>query len=124
MRANCIRNPRFAYRWGRPSRLTWPRPLIYISLHLIPPAIRLPEKGYKLPRFLNRLRVSLSGRAQYRALAGHIKVPMIDDTIVLSPQMEEWRVVIARRYLTEQSSHPDWLPIINHLAANLVIRPR
>ena len=40
------------------------------------------------------------------------------------PQMAEWRTVIVRHNPTEQLSHPVWIPILNHLADALIIRPR
>ena len=79
---------------------------------------------YKMTQFLNRLRGSKLNRFRYRALVAHIKDPLIDDAVIFSPQLEEWRAIIVRRNLTERISLPDWVPIINHLASSLITRPR
>ena len=80
--------------------------------------------NYKFSRFLNRLRGSLLDRTLYRALMNHISIPMIDETLAFSPELEQWRVIIARYNLTESISLPDWIPIINHLAAALIATPQ
>ena len=80
--------------------------------------------NYKLSRFLNRLRGSLLNRAQYRCLVAHISDPLIDESIVFSPQLEEWRIIIVRYNLTDRLSLPDRIPIVNHLAASLICQPR
>ena len=81
-------------------------------------------KPYKMTQFLNRLRGSKLDRSRYRDLVNHIRDPLIDDTIIFSPQLEEWRSVIVRRNLTERISLPDWIPIINHLVSSLITCPR
>ena len=78
---------------------------------------------YKMTAFLNRLRGPKLDRAHYRALVAHIRDPLIDDSLVFSPQLEEWRAVIVRHNLTERISLPDWIPIINHLGSSLITRP-
>ena len=80
--------------------------------------------NYKLSCFLNRLRGSLLNRAQYRCLVAHISNPLIDESIVFYPQLEDWRIVIAWYNLTERLTLPDWIPILNHLAASLICQPR
>ena len=79
---------------------------------------------YKMDRFLNRLRGSLIRKDEYRCLVAHVKDSLIGETVVFSPEMEEWRVIILRNNLTERLQLPDWIPILNHLAGSLIVRPR
>ena len=79
--------------------------------------------NYKLSRFLNRLRGSLLDRAFYRALMDRIKIPMVDEAVVFTPELDDWRRIIVRHNLTEMLSLPDWIPILNHLADALIINP-
>ena len=80
--------------------------------------------NYRLSRFLNRLRGSLLDRAFYRALMDHIKIPMVDEAMVFPPQLDDWRRIIVLHNLAEMLSLPDWIPILNHLAAALIAQPR
>ena len=80
--------------------------------------------NYTLSRFLNRLRGPLLDRAHYRALVDHIKIPMVEESLVFAPVLEEWRLIIVRNNLTDQLALPDWIPIINLLAASLIVTPR
>ena len=63
-------------------------------------------------------------RTLYRDLVNHISIPMVGETLVFPPELEQWRVAIAQYNLTEAISLQDWIPIINHLASALITTPQ
>ena len=73
--------------------------------------------------FLARVRNSLLSRIHFRAFVAQAKVYLLDDSLAFSAEWEDWRLLILTNNLAEQISLPDWVPMINHLAASLILHP-
>ena len=73
--------------------------------------------------FLARVRGSRLPKVHFRAFVAHVKVYLLDDSLAFPADWEDWRLMIVTNNLAEQISMPDWVPIINHLAASLILHP-
>ena len=72
---------------------------------------------YCLKTLLSRVRRSSLPREWYNRLLSHIKLAWADDSIAIPFAFEDWRRLLVRFQLDSALSFPDWLPLLNHMAA-------
>ena len=76
-----------------------------------------------MTRFFNRLKASRLPKPAYRQLADHIKFDPLKEATIIPFHFEGWRKLIYRFDLTANISLPDWIPVLNALAAHVIRVP-
>ena len=76
-----------------------------------------------MTRFSNRTMASRLPKPAYRQLADHIKIDPLKEATVIPFQFEDRRKLIYRFDLIANIPLPDWIPVLNALAAHAIRVP-